>query len=247
MIRHQSGLWVHPGELARLDADVIAEVIHGDCYKIKSIPPGNVFVDVGAHIGSAAILYHAQCPQAKIVCIEACHENIEVLMANVGHFATVIHAACTYESDVKLLTSFVPNATATGGSRVVTQAEFSRGFNHQVAPDPRPLRTITLEEIASLVGEPVEIIKLDCEGSEFSILENSTEAQKAKYLFGEYHDQRRWDHLRADIFRNWAYKNPHKSKDGLGTFFLMNPMAVVWDLVRGKLTDRHTGRVVFDR
>lgn len=248
MLRHQSGFWIHEGDLALLDMQVIAEVVKGDCYKMKTIPPGNVFVDVGAHIGCASMLYHQQCPQAKIFCVEAAHENIDVLTANVGHFATVIHAACTYETDVQLLTSFVDKPTATGGSRVVTRGEVASGFNHEVALDPRPVRTVTLEQIASLAGEAIEIVKLDCEGSEFSILRNSTEAWKAKMLFGEYHDLKRWEELRLDIFRNWTYRNPHKSKDGLGTFFLMNPMAVAaWDLVRGKLTDRHTGRVVFDR
>ena len=246
MIRHQSGYWIHDGDLARLDAEVISEVVKGDCYKVKNIPPGNVFVDVGAHIGCVAHLYHLHCPQAKIVCVEAAAENIDVLTANVGHFATVIHAACTYDQDVRLLTSFVPNATATGGSRVVRSGYPVEAFHHSVALDERPLATITLEEIARRVGEPIEIVKLDCEGSEFSILRNSTEAQKAKYLFGEYHDQAEWDELRSDIYRHWTYRNPHRA-GGLGVFHLLNPMAHAWDVVVGTVRDRDTGKVVFER
>jgi len=245
MIRHQTGYWIHEGNLAKLDVDVINEVVTGNCYRMNLVPPGLVFVDVGAHIGCASMLYHQQCPQSKIICVEACPENIPILKANVGHFATVIQAACTYEKNARLLNSFTDNPTATGGSRVVNSSEKATGFNHQVRDDDRPLKIVTLEEIAKEHGQ-IEIVKLDCEGSEFSILRNSPQCWKAKYMFGEYHDQVQWDALRSDLYRNWTYQNPHRA-GGLGTFSLMNPVAHCWDVVVGQVRDRHTKRIVFDR
>lgn len=219
MIRHNTGYWIHKGRWAHQDADVISEVVSGDCYKLWRIPAGAVFVDVGAHIGCCSMEYHRRHPDAKVACVEVAPENIPVLKANVGSFAAVYHAACTYTGG-RLLNSFLPEGSATGGSRVVAgelPAEQWCTWGHLYREDVLPA-TITLEQIADEIG-PIDVLKLDCEGSEVDILRHSTAARGCRCIFGEYHGQAAWDELRDEMFQGWHYENPHREND-LGIFIL---------------------------
>jgi FkbM family methyltransferase len=219
--RKLNGFWVRDSHASQ-DGDVIAEVYTNDCYWTSvrpSIGDGEVVVDIGAHIGTFAKKWHEKNPLAKIVCVEACPENIEVLKANVGHFAEVIHAACTYETEVILHNSFMENGTATGGSVVTSRADENKCNDHLYWLDMRGLPTITLEQILDKIEEDhIDILKLDCEGSEFNILENTISLEKVRFICGEYHGLDRWDRFRKERFSvGWDYGHMH-SAGGLGIF-----------------------------
>lgn len=206
------------------DRKVVREVVDEDCYCVDLIPPGSrVLFDVGAHIGSFSALWRSRHPAAKIVCVEACPENIPLLQENVGGFADVVHAACTYETGpTVLLNSVSEHGTATGGSTLVRVDDPAAStFGHVYWRDFRPVEKLTLETLMERSGVGfIDVLKLDCEGSEFSILEHAP-LDRIGFIVGEYHGEERWAELLRRRFNGWSVRvlSTHKTKP-LGLFHL---------------------------
>lgn len=227
-IRSSHGPWIRIA-YANHDEAVLNEVLTSDCYWTSCFgrwrDGSQVIVDVGAHIGSFAWLWHQRDPTARIVCVEACLDNIEILTANVGEFAQVVHAACTYEpGELALLNSVKPGGTATGGSTVIPATEFQGvgTYGHLYWRDSRPLPKFTLEDAMQLAGDDrIDLLKVDCEGGEFSILEHGP-LDRVAMVVGEYHGRARWDQFRARRLPNWDYGHMHSSGE-LGIFHYRNP------------------------
>jgi hypothetical protein len=93
----REGFWVRDDN-AEQDLVVVRDIVRDDAYCTALLSPDafNVVVDIGAHIGTFSALWHAKNPRAVIACVEACPDNLPALHKNVGQFATIIHAACTY-------------------------------------------------------------------------------------------------------------------------------------------------------
>ena len=89
--------------------------------------------------------------------------------------------------------------------------------------DTRLIKKYTLEDIMKSLGvDHIDLLKLDCEGSEFSILENTPSLDKIRFIVGEYHDYTRWQELLKNKFSNWDYGQMYRSSNGLGLFHLSN-------------------------
>ncbi len=115
------------------------------------------------------------------------------------------------------------DAASTGTERPLTQA--APATNAEYWADLRPIETVTLEQLAEKYGlDRIDFLKLDCEGSEFSILQNTTMLDRIGVIVGEYHDRARFLKLVTERFADWALRI---LKDGeLGVFWLTNPRAV---------------------
>ncbi len=240
-LRFTRGFWIRP-ENAEQDLVVVEDVAEQDCYRLQAMTlPGPVLVDVGAHIGAFSLSFHRRHPSARIVSVECCPENIEALTRNVGGFASVVQAAVTYDRDVALLNAVYDHCASTGGSTLISRGELSArcaaaGFAAAAGdylaaphlrlgeywPDTRPLRTVTLEELMAQHGLPrIDVLKLDCEGSEFSILENARAIDRIGLIAGEYHGRERFLDLVSRRFADWQLEI---LRDGdPGTFWLVNP------------------------
>ncbi len=213
------------------DMVVVRDVLLGDCYQVDRLP-GQVryVVDVGAHIGAFArrVTWRLH-PQGVVVCVEANPKNLPILQWNLkrlAHFRPgrfeALWAACTYESGpLGLLDTVFDQGRTTGGSVVVRQDEERFA---QPGPHYRPWKIeiprITLEEIQKRFDMPrIDLLKLDCEGSEFSILENCN-LDRIVHIVGEYHDRQRFEKLRLGRLKDWDVKI---LKDGpLGLFWATN-------------------------
>lgn len=209
-----------------------------DCYRLKELVKrlpcdSMVACDIGSHAGSFANAWHELRPQDSIACVEACPENIDVLMLNLEAIdaqAVAHHAACSYEpGPLVLLNSIMPDdsGTATGGSRAITREEAQAGegtWGHSFYADPRPVEKVTLEEVVFPEIE-ISVLKLDCEGGEYSILENSPSLDRVNVICGEYHGNERWRALvSSERFRDWRYRLVSRRTDKeLGVFHLINP------------------------
>lgn len=229
--------WIRPDNREQ-DLCVLQDVYEKDSYRLKEVPfTPNVIVDVGAHIGAfsrkASLLY----PWAKIAAVEACPENIAALSKALHHDRTVvIHAACTYQESPVLLNSVFPNCESTGGSIVCKKEDLAKYRREGYWPDSRPLPTITLEQIMERIGtSKIDILKLDCEGSEFSILTFASAAclKSVKLIIGEWHDcpdkggihHGNFQDLIAARFQGWPFRIL-KSEGNFGTFWLSNPDSI---------------------
>jgi FkbM family methyltransferase len=217
----RSGFWVRPDNVAQ-DLVVVRDVFEEDVYRLAEVPlPEEIVVDVGAHIGTFATRWRRRNPHSRIVCIEANALNLEALRANVGSYAEVLHAACTYETDAVLLSSVFPNCSSTGGSRVLPQREADAVTDTQYQHPAGQLPRATLEEIMSKFDLPrIDVLKLDCEGSEYSILRNATCLDRVGLIVGEYHGREEFDRLVKERFADWKLRIV---KDGHFGIFWLSP------------------------
>ncbi|MGH9543466.1 MAG: FkbM family methyltransferase [Terriglobales bacterium] len=179
--------------------------------------------------------------------------NIPALERNIGDFATIVPAALTYDRDVALLNAVYPGCVSTGGSTVISRDQLNEFMNqnpqggagehgnrvdndnnsalrapHSELPywlDGRPLATITLEELmAQTQIDRIDVLKLDCEGSEFSILENTGSLDRIGAIVGEFHGRKRFDDLVRRKFSDWRLRILRDEDPG--TFWLINPRSV---------------------
>lgn len=225
--------WIR-ADNAEQDLVVVRDIFEQDAYRTYLLAdnagPDEVVVDIGAHIGTFARLWHRKNPQARIVCVEACPENLAALRANVGDFAHVVHAACTYETaELMLLNAVRPDCESTGGSVVVPRSEHDssplRQEGYHYWNDYRELPKVTLEELMSRFGfNHINILKLDCEGSEYSILGKTTVLSRIRIIVGEYHFRARWDEFRRRRLAGWDYGHMQDAGDRGGLFHYANPI-----------------------
>jgi FkbM family methyltransferase len=227
--------WIRSNNAAQ-DLVVVQDIAENDSYRIDELPmPEPVIVDVGAHIGCFSQAIHSRNPLARIIAVECCPENLMALRKNIGGFATVIQGALTYEKDIALLNAVFPDCETTGGSCVVSREQLQQATGNagvggnpkdtatsQYWTDARPLMAVTLEQLIDQHKiDRIHVLKLDCEGSEFSILENSTSLERIDRIVGEYHGKDRFHELVQRKFSDWKLRI---LKDGeLGTFWLENP------------------------
>jgi len=220
------------------DLVVVQDIAEEDSYHIDELPTfGPVVVDVGAHIGCFTKRFHTRYPAAQIIAVECCPENMEALKRNVGHLATVLQAAVTYQPDAALLNAVFPDCVSTGGSILVSREELQRRVSdgqcsadlanmqdREYWADLRPMQRLTLEQVMQSEGvDRIDVLKLDCEGSEFSILRNTPSLDRIGIIVGEYHGKDAFLQLVHERFAGWTLRI---LRDGeLGTFWLTRKRA----------------------
>ncbi len=224
-------VWIRRDNLEQ-DLVIVRDILEQDAYQthlLESAGESEVVVDVGAHIGVFAQQWHEKNPRAKIVCVEACPENLDALRANVGHFAEVIHAACTYEpGSLALLNAVRPNCESTGGSVVVPIEQLDDSPLKQPGyaywHDTRPLPKVTLEDLFERFQiDHIDVLKLDCEGSEYSILAHTPSLTRVHHIVGEYHGRERWNAFRQQHLEGWQYRLLFDPGEDGGLFQYTNP------------------------
>jgi FkbM family methyltransferase len=67
------------------------------------------------------------------------------------------------------------------------------------------MRALTLGELMAEHGlERIDVLKLDCEGSEFSILGRTTVLDRIGLIVGEYHGREAFQKLVVERFGGWS-------------------------------------------
>lgn len=195
------------------DIQVFRSVYENDEYRTKLYDGRRgreLVIDVGAHVGSFARLWHEKNPDAVIVCVELNPKNIPLLKMNVGHFAKVIDVplcygfgrinGCHYLDSIK--TDDGKTSQETSVSMVISEdeakdflAKYPSGIS-DLFELRKPVGFCTIETIMQMMGfDTVGVLKLDCEGAEFDILRNTRSLGSIRTIFGEWHNHREWYQL----------------------------------------------------
>ncbi len=161
------------------------DIFKNEEYKIDFKNSTPLILDIGAHIGLTTIYFKSKYPQARILAFEPNPNTAKILRLNIkaNHLENikVIEAGIWIEKGQK---PFYVDATS--------QTPWSWGdsfieniWNSKVPPQPILVKTIVL---SGLLTKPIDLLKLDVEGAEGQIIQESAEKLKiVKNLILEYH------------------------------------------------------------
>ena len=170
-------------------ADVLDEFARG-MYAITSLElaPGDVVVDVGAHIGGVSIVLATLHPTARIIAFEPASSNFAMLTANlrengITNVTPVRQAVMGDRGELTL--TWAPHATA--GS-TVGLSERSRKAREAGGWSSETVECVTLDDVFATHGiDRCAWLKLDCEYAEWGIVEKTGVLDRVDHLAIELH------------------------------------------------------------
>jgi FkbM family methyltransferase len=165
-------------------------LIKSEYYLPASLQP-NVIVDVGSNIGGSIIHFHRLFPSARIYGFEPHPETFRILELNVSRMPSVsVFNFGLGDSDQKLEIPF------KGTDFSVFSTGQSGPLNKNAPVVSCEVRNIATA-LPALGIEKVDLIKIDCEGSEYDILTALPQNLLAgcKWIVGEIHDDKGFELL----------------------------------------------------
>lgn len=207
--------------------------------------PVSVTVDVGVNVGSITLLIHEFFPKARIFGFEAVEEYFQLAAANTRHVPTIhlfnktVTGAHLFFDDLgarprrercrlKLLKALPGSGPGWGGGSMVAPADDPCFEHKEIAGyriEDRTLDAISFDELVHLVlrqsrADEIDLIKMDCEGSEHSSLgcASSAALERVRFIAGEYHDIGRfYGVMEGKLFR--THKVNLTGSAEIGAFF----------------------------
>jgi FkbM family methyltransferase len=171
--------------------DTIAEVVDYDCYQLGEVrfsgSSDSLVLDIGAHIGTATVVL-ARAHAGRVISFEPLPRNLQWLENNIklnGLANVQVVPAAFAEQDGTITFHVNPDFSVAGHAA------------HTVNSDPLAfrdaiqVRAITLPTALAPYGNvPIELIKLDCEGGEYAVVDQITPelARRIRCLTLEVHD-----------------------------------------------------------
>jgi FkbM family methyltransferase len=184
--------------------NIVREVAYRDEYGLGDEPlaPGDVVVDVGAHIGTFSYLCHVLGSRA-VHAFEPWPGNFERLRRNLESLPGVhLSPRAVWRSDVRdgpggrragraRLTLSGPDGENTGACSALTGGGplpfFRPGTVEVSLLGTHRAEGVPLDAVLERL-ERVRLLKLDCEGSEFPILLTSTQLHRVERVVAEVHE-----------------------------------------------------------
>lgn len=157
------------------------EIFVRNIYYFKSLNPDPLIIDCGSNIGLSVLFFKKLYPQSRIMAFEPSPAAFEVLKKNIKE-NNIINVECfnVAVSDKNERTKLYYGSTA--GGPLSQSLESARGGKESIVID-----TV---ELAKYVKEPVDLLKMDIEGSEMKAMKNLLENDKIKFIrqiLLEYH------------------------------------------------------------
>lgn len=150
--------------------------VMGNEYRIPDSLANQTVLDIGAHVGVFSKLCLDRGAKL-VVSVEPCKQNYNRLVNNMRSFgerSVVFNRAC-WRSDVEDTTLLVSTKTGNSG-----------GFSVVATTDGEDVSTIKLDVLIEAFG-PIDLLKIDCESSEWPILLTSKHLNRVARIVGEWH------------------------------------------------------------
>jgi FkbM family methyltransferase len=174
------------------DSMVIEAVMEADEYGAKNINynDGDVFIDLGSHLATWAILMAIKNPTFKVYAFEAIPDNFELMKQNIAlNNLTNVYPFNLAVSDVSdVITKIYHNAPSE--DYFVTAHRFIGTLFSPTEVNYYETPSISLRDIFLRNNiTKVKVIKTDCEGCELKGFPTLTPEmlQNIGYVVGEYH------------------------------------------------------------
>lgn len=170
-------------------AEVVAGEVGSGAYDFSDIDfqPGDVVVDVGAHVGIVSIYLAKRHPFLRIYSYEALPPVFEELQRNlVRNQVTNVEAfnlALSGDGGPVQLVAHLGSNTG-GGTTSFSNLDLPGHDRFEVA-------SVTLDQVFARHGiDRCALLKIDVEGAEYEILRASTQLRRVDNLRGEFHENR---------------------------------------------------------
>lgn len=164
-----------------------------DAYYLSEInfKENDIVIDIGGNIGVFGIYLAKKYPFLKIYSFEPCKENYDSYVKNIKinnikeGIITVFNKAVTMDSRDVVMNFDYFNS---GASKIK--------LNNNKTNNKNLVKSTTLDDIMSKVlsennKDNIKLLKIDCEFSEYEILENTNieNLKKISYIRGEFHER----------------------------------------------------------
>lgn len=160
---------------------------------LQEIEDGDKIADIGAHIGSTALIFRqAVGKQGEVICFEPNPESFEMLQStiernNFDNFKLFNQALGDSNEEIKL----EHNSDNTGGSSIKDSKKVDKTFNVDL---------VEAKDKLDSLGE-IDWAKIDVEGAEYEIISNlGDNIARFKGLFLELHSDRLSDNEIKEIY-----------------------------------------------
>lgn len=173
------------------DAEVFDDVVNKNQYRLPDkLPPDSLVIDIGANIGAFAVACLLR-GAGTVVCFEPCPLNFQQILKNTSGWPGQVAAfnAAVWRSDRSEKIKFISadKNTACGG---VVPVDVAAGMG-KLSDGAAEVTAIGLDELlyhATDGGKRrVQLLKIDAEGAEYSILYTSRHLPIVDQLIGETH------------------------------------------------------------
>jgi FkbM family methyltransferase len=154
----------------------ISHLYIDDPYGLKVLPSEiHTVLDIGGNIGFFSMLARHYFPLAIIHCYEPNPALFPILTANTRDLGIVVHPAGVAATNGTAKMNF--NGTTLVGSLSLHPSESGE------------ITVTAMRDAMDRLGGTVDLVKMDCEGAEWDILEDAESLRRIKHLAMEYHLQ----------------------------------------------------------
>jgi FkbM family methyltransferase len=196
------------------DQGVIHSVVIENEYEIQpSDVSGKTVLDIGGNIGAFSAMC-ASLGAKEVICCEPMLDNLLILAQNVKKYPSIkVITAAIGRSDEyrKSIASLTNVGNNFGGAHVI----YERGTIS--------VPVIGLDDIL----DEVDLLKIDCEGSEFPILYTTKKLSKIKKIVGEFHNFREGDNRYSASMMS-GHSISDYTIEGLSTYLRKKGMSVTF-------------------
>lgn len=168
------------GTCKRIDGEqslsMIIDIVTNDAYGLKRFKSLNDIVDIGANIGIFSLHASSLFPTAKILAYEPCDKTRFLLEKNVHGLQIKVCNQAVGSHRGKVNLNYQEDLSA---SYISLEKSIS-------SPENQECEMIGLDDVVAKLKSPNSLLKLDCEGSEYEIMQASS-LDFFRYIVGEFH------------------------------------------------------------
>lgn len=184
------------GTLDELHA--LTEIFIEECYKPKNAP--KTIIDMGANIGLATIWFKLNYPESTIHAYEPNPEVYKVLKINSLQLSNVT----VFNEGVSMYDSYIEFNV---GNR-----SFSSSIYPIINSKKIKIKSTSFDKTIERIGDNVDLIKMDIEGAEFSVIRLSKKLSSVKEIIGEVHPEKSGNDVN-DLIKNLSKTHMVKSNN----------------------------------
>jgi FkbM family methyltransferase len=169
---------------------VLWEVFVARVYDVPELPgEAGVVLDLGCNVGASLLWFRGRYPQAHLVGYEADPVTADLARRNTAGLSGVeVHATAMAGRDGEVTFWRIAGESWASGT-------FEPGGTPVTVP------AASLDTVLDALDGPVDVLKINIEGAEHSVLAEATRLDRVRVILGQYHpgDGVSWQTLRRSL------------------------------------------------